>query len=125
MKIAYEDAIKLIEHGDVLLFQGSGTISWLIKTYNYGEYSHAAIIDNSDSIPMCCEMKEFKGGRCVSLKSQVDKVGTEIKKIDVFRPLYKISYEAVEYNNGEYETVKKTKTMTNGVKNNIVEECWK
>lgn len=93
MIIKYSDSKNLIKHGDVLLFQGSGIVSWLIKTYSYGEYSHVGLADLSNDIQMCCEMREFKGGRCVSLQSQVNKIGSEIKKIDVFRLVSEIKYD--------------------------------
>ena len=106
MKITYPDCKPLLKHGDILLFQGSGLTAWAIKTYSYGEYSHVALLDLSNEIPMCCEMREFKGGRCVSLDSQIKKIGSEIKKIDVFRLINCIQYDIIDDNGNPQHVTK-------------------
>lgn len=122
MNIKYSDAIDLMENGDILLFRGKGLVSWLIKTYSHGEYSHVAILDMSEKIPMCCEMREFKGGRCVSLETQVK--GSSI--IDVFRPVGEVTYDQTNSyvdpsdEQVKYNVSKITKRFTDEVKNNIV-----
>lgn len=93
MILQYQEAKKLLKQGDILLFQGDSFVSWLIKTYSYGDYSHVGLVDLSNEIQMFCEMREFKGGRCVSLESQIRKIGSEIKKIDVFRLVSEIKYD--------------------------------
>lgn len=70
----FEEAKKLIQEGDVLLFKGKGVVSYLIQRASDGKYSHVALaswVQNGDPILECIEFKEFKGGRSVNLKTQV------------------------------------------------------
>jgi len=80
--IPYHEAKNSIQEADVLLFRGKGLISWLIKRYGGGVHSHAAMAHWDDDNLECVEFREFKGGRSVSLKSQV---ATHPDNIDVFR----------------------------------------
>ncbi len=61
-----------INDGDLLLFRGTGIVSFLIKVAGRGEYSHAALVGFNGGGPMVLENREFKGGRAVTLKSQVE-----------------------------------------------------
>ena len=94
-KIPYNEAKKLIKEGDVLLFRGKGIISWLIKRYGSGLHSHAAIAHWDGEHLQCVEFREFKGGRSVSLRTQVNDTPSGI---DVFRAAQKVQYENKEYN---------------------------
>lgn len=67
-----------ILHGDLLLFRKRG----LISTAGRGEYSHAAKVFWWDNILLCAEVREFYGGRIVTLESQVNRFPGVI---DVFR----------------------------------------
>jgi hypothetical protein len=85
--VPYHEAEQYIKEGDVLLFRGRGLSSWLIKRYGSGVHSHAGMAHwDSDNLE-CIEFREFKGGRTVSLKSQVE---THPDNIDIFRPARQI-----------------------------------
>ena len=56
-------------------------MSWLIKRYGGGAHSHAAMAHWDDDDLQCVEFREFKGGRAVSMKSQVE---THPDNIDEF-----------------------------------------
>ena len=83
--IPYHEAKTYIKEADVLLFRGRGLSSWLIKRYGSGIHSHAGMAHWDDDKLECVEFREFKGGRAVSLKSQV---ATHPDNIDVFRPAH-------------------------------------
>ena len=76
-------AAKLIKEGDILLFRGLGWFSFLIRQSAQGAHSHAAMASWHNDILECVEFREFKGGRTVNLKTQVE---ARPEKIDVFRP---------------------------------------
>ena len=80
--VPYHEAKQYIKEADVLLFRGKGLVSWLIKRYGGGMHSHAAMAHWDGDHLECLEFREFKGGRSVSLKSQV---ATHPDNIDVFR----------------------------------------
>ena len=88
--ISYSEALPLIQEADVLLFRGQGIISWLIKRYGSGVHSHVGIAHWDNGNLQCVEFREFKGGRSVSLKTQVD---NNPFGIDVFRAAKRIDYE--------------------------------
>ena len=92
--IPYSQAKSLIKEGDVLLFQGKGMLSWLIKRYGSGVHSHVGIAHWDGNHLQCVEFREFKGGRSISLKSLVDENSADI---DVFRAAKTIEYESVKY----------------------------
>ena len=85
--IPYNDAIQQIKEADILLFRGRGIISWLIKRYGGGAHSHVGMAHWDGDNLECIEFREFKGGRAVSLKSQVE---THPDNIDVFRAAKRI-----------------------------------
>lgn len=86
--VAFDDAKKLLQEGDVLLFEGVGISSFIIKHLGEGKYSHAGIASsvttNGDIIWECIEFREKTGGRSVNLKSYLSQKNI---KIDVFRPV--------------------------------------
>ena len=92
--VPYREAMSQIQEADVLLFRGEGLISWLIKRYGSGVHSHAAMAHWDDDDLQCVEFREFKGGRAVSMKSQV---ATHPNNIDVFRAANNIEFENVGY----------------------------
>ena len=85
--VPYHEAEQYIKEGDVLLFRGRGLSSWLIKRYGSGVHSHAAMAHWDNDNLECIEFREVKGGRAVSLKSQVE---THPDNIDIFRPARQI-----------------------------------
>ena len=90
--VPYSDAVEqhLIHEADVLLFRGAGVSSWLIKRYGGGVHSHAGMAHWDGDNLECVEFREFKGGRAVSLKTQVE---THPDNIDVFRPSQHVIYD--------------------------------
>jgi hypothetical protein len=80
-------ARKVIEEGDVLLFRGTGLVSYIIKKAGRGLYSHAALAswqgEQGKSLLECVEFREWHGSRTVSLSSQVNLFSGYI---DVYRP---------------------------------------
>ena len=88
--IPYSEALPLIQEADILLFRGKGIISWLIKRYGSGVHSHVGIAHWDNENLQCVEFREFKGGRSVSLKTQVD---DSPFGIDVFRAAKRVDYE--------------------------------
>ena len=101
--ITYSQAKSLIKEGDVLLFQGKGMLSWLIKRYGSGVHSHVGIAHWDGKHLQCVEFREFKGGRSISLKSQVDE---NLADIDVFRAAKTIEYDDIKYELTEVVTSK-------------------
>jgi len=87
--VPYHEAKPYIEEADVLLFRGKGLSSWLIKRYGSGVHSHAGMAHWDGDNLECVEFREFKGGRAVSLKSQVE---THPDNIDVFRAASPVHY---------------------------------
>ena len=72
----------LITSGDLVLFRGRGLISRLIRACGRSPYSHAGMICFWSASPFLCEIREWHGGRAVTLASQVRKYGG---RMDVFR----------------------------------------
>lgn len=70
-----------IRDGDLLLFRGRGWVSRLIGVAGRSEYSHAAKAIWWAGDLFCCEVRELKGGRAVTLESQVRRCPG---RIDVF-----------------------------------------
>jgi len=93
--LPYGDARSLIQEGDVLLFRGSGIISWLIQRYGSGMHSHVGMAHWDGQSLHCVEFREFKGGRSVALRTQVSQ---HSERIDVFRPAKQLVYETNEFN---------------------------
>ena len=62
-----------IHDGDLLLFRGRGIVSRLIGVAGRSEYTHAARAIWWGDMLFCCEVRERKGGRAVTLESQVRK----------------------------------------------------
>lgn len=87
---SFKEAEPLIEEGDVLLFRGKGWISKLLRISGEGLHTHVGIASwhNGHSshrgILECVEFREWKGGRAVNLKYQVE---TNNCTIDVYRPI--------------------------------------
>lgn len=71
-----------LKRADLLLFRGNRFFSKLIKAAGRSEYSHAAKIDIIGGVPYCVEIREWIGGRMVTLESQILKYPG---RIDVFR----------------------------------------
>ena len=89
--VPFSKAIPHLKEADVLLFRGVGAISWAIKRYSSGIHSHAGMIHKDGDHIQCVEFREFKGGRSVSLKTQME---SHPDTIDVFRVLDNLSYDS-------------------------------
>ena len=63
----------MICSGDLLLFRGSGIVARLIGAAGRSRYTHAARAIWWSGDLFCCEVRELKGGRAVTLESQVRK----------------------------------------------------
>ena len=87
--IPYSEAAPLIQEADMLLFRGKGIMSWLIQRYGSGVHSHVGIAHWDNKNLQCVEFREFKGGRSVSLKRQVNR---NPSGIDVFRAANRVDY---------------------------------
>ena len=70
-----------IRDSDLLLFRGRGLVSRLIGVAGRSNYTHAARAVWWGDELFCCEVRELKGGRAVTLESQVRKYPAAI---DVF-----------------------------------------
>ena len=62
-----------IKDGDLLLFRGKGAIARLIAVAGRSDYTHAGRAVWWGNDLFCCEVRELKGGRAVTLESQVAK----------------------------------------------------
>jgi hypothetical protein len=60
-----------IRDGDLLLFRGRGLVARLIGSAGRSAYTHAARAVWWGDTLFCCEVRELKGGRAVTLESQV------------------------------------------------------
>jgi hypothetical protein len=60
-----------IWNGDLLLFRGRGVVSRLIGTAGRSDYTHAGRAIWWNDVLFCCEVRELRGGRAVTLESQV------------------------------------------------------
>jgi hypothetical protein len=79
--VRFSESAPQIGSGDLLLFRGSGLISRLIGTAGRSRYTHAAKAIWWNDILFCCEVRELRGGRAVTLESQVRRFPGQI---DVF-----------------------------------------
>ena len=89
--VPFSKAISHLKEADILLFRGTGAISWAIKRYSGGIHSHAGMIHRDGEHIQCVEFREFKGGRSVSLKTQVE---SHPDTIDVFRVVDSLRYDS-------------------------------
>ena len=71
----------MIRDGDLLLMRGRGPLSRLIGCAGRSDYTHAARAVWWGDLLFCCEVRELRGGRAVTLASQVQKYPG---RIDVF-----------------------------------------
>jgi hypothetical protein len=69
--ITLAEAVDDIRDGDLLLFRGRGAIARLIGVAGRSEYTHAARAVWWGNDLFCCEVRELRGGRAVTLESQV------------------------------------------------------
>jgi hypothetical protein len=69
--IPFSDAVADIHDGDLLLFRGRGVVARLISVAGRSEYTHAARAVWWGNDLFCCEVRELRGGRAVTLESQV------------------------------------------------------
>lgn len=117
--VPYAQAESLIEEGDVLLFRGFGFISWMIRKAGQGIHSHVGVASwsngNSEPVLECVEFREWRGGRTVSLQSQVEQ---NPNRIDVYRAAKKVENyffnektQKVDYNWKTYDGYSITRCM--------------
>ena len=86
------EALSVIRDADLLLYRRAG----LIALAGRGVHSHAAKASWWKDDLYCCEVRELKGGRAVTLESQVQRYPG---RIDVFRSNPNNRWP--EYNRGE------------------------
>ena len=67
----YDEIRASIPDGALLLFRGTSRVSRIIQRASRGSYSHAGIAVWARGVLLCCENREFRGGRAVTLRSQV------------------------------------------------------
>jgi hypothetical protein len=77
------DVAADIRDGDLLLFRGRGTIARMIGVAGRSDYTHAARAVWWGNDLFCCEVRELKGGRAVTLESQVRKFPSTIDVFEV------------------------------------------
>jgi len=81
--LSLHDARSQMLDGDLLLFRRRRwSVGSLIATAGRGVHSHAAKVAWWGDEPFCCEVREWHGGRAVTLASQVRKYPG---RIDLFR----------------------------------------
>src|SRR5690606_14813580 len=86
------DARRHLQDGDLLLFRGRGLIARFIRTAGRSSYTHAAMVAWCHGLCMCLEMREFRGGRAVTLESQVRRFPGRIDLYSV-RRVFQASYD--------------------------------
>lgn len=81
--LSYNEAMPLLREADVLLFRNPGfpSIGWAICAYTKGIHSHVGMVSLSCGDPMLIEQREFKGGRSVSLETQINSHGIDVYRI--------------------------------------------
>jgi hypothetical protein len=85
-RVKFSEARSRIEHGDVLLYRGSGVIGQMLRVAGRSHYSHAAIVSlEGEREPQVIEVREFIGGRVTALRHQVSDFSG---RIDLYRPMY-------------------------------------
>lgn len=104
--IPYQRAKELIKNGDVLLFEGKGFLSFLIKKAGYTNYSHAAIVERIADNILCLEFREFRGYSQSDLENYI-KVQA---RINVFRPKATFEKSSLVINNNDIYIKKETMT---------------
>jgi hypothetical protein len=72
-QVQFSEVASEIRDGDLLLFRGRGLIARLIGVAGRSHYTHAARAVWWGNDLFCCEVRELKGGRAVTLESQVRK----------------------------------------------------
>ena len=75
------EVIADIRDGDLLLFRGRGAVARMIGVAGRSDYTHAARAVWWGNDLFCCEVRELRGGRAVTLESQVRRFPS---LIDVF-----------------------------------------
>jgi hypothetical protein len=81
-ELPLSEAVLHIKSADHLLFRGKGLVSRGISAYTLDPHTHAAKASWANGQLECVEVREFKGGRIVTLLSQVENFPGQI---DVFR----------------------------------------
>jgi hypothetical protein len=71
--VRLSDCASQVWNGDLLLLRGRGFVSRLIGTAGRSTYSHAGRAIWWNDVLFCCEVRELRGGRAVTLESQVRK----------------------------------------------------
>ena len=72
-EVQLSQCLEEIGDGDLLLFRGRGFFARLIGVAGRSDYTHAARASWWCDTLFCCEVRELKGGRAVTLESQVRK----------------------------------------------------
>lgn len=118
--VDYDEAIQHIQTGDVLLFKAPPfpSVGWWIIRYTGGKHSHVALAVNVGGRVYCVEQREFKGGRCVNLKTQVDQNPC---RVDVYRPKSNITASESSEENDKILIKKVEYTFTEEIATHIID----
>jgi hypothetical protein len=96
--VKLDDALDLIDEGDVLLFKGKGCVSSVIQRAGEGGYSHVGLATwhngrrdaTGSSLLEITEFREGKGGRTVNLvTAYYDDIVNE--NIDIYRTIPEVT----------------------------------
>lgn len=118
INLGWNDARKLIEDADILLYRGSGIWSKWLKWAGHTEYTHAAVACSCNGFWQAVMLREFKGGISVSLEREIELYDGEI---DVYR--LTPSYDAYEMINNQIMT--SSIRLTKSLKNKICLDMYK
>lgn len=100
--LPYEVARPMIKEADVLLFRhpershcySLPPVGWWIARYSGGIHSHVGVASWNRDRLKCIEFREWRGGRSVTLSSQVHQ---NPGRIDVFRAMSCVEIPFVDY----------------------------
>lgn len=81
--VPYSQAESEIRDCDLAQYRGAGWFSKSIQYATGGPHSHSALLTRNNGTVDVREIREFRGGRMVPLRSQAEK---HKERIDVFRP---------------------------------------
>lgn len=102
--LKFSEAKEYLREGDILLFRGTGIVSFFIKRASEGKYSHVGVASShgrgDDKMWECVEFREGKGGRTVNLEQYVR---THNGIIDVYRPKSEIKKSIFEKHGDKWE----------------------
>lgn len=101
-----------IRHGDLLLFRAKKSLaSRVIAIAGRGRYSHAAMAAWWGSKLLCLEIREWKGGRAVTLASQVERYPGQIEVFNIASEFSGQSLKLPRQEKKQYDRMKAVNAM--------------